>query len=143
MVNGNRRKVDFVGIGAQKCATSWIYNALKEHPDVYVSDPKELDFFSCHYNLGFFWYDQHFRDAGNAGVAGEISPSYLCDLSAPERAFEYNSRLKVIVVLREPVERAYSNHLHEVRSGRTLVVCNRFHKWPGKQPHVPRAVEIP
>ena len=108
-------KPDFIGIGAQKCASTWVYRVLKDHPEVYVSEQKELNYFSYYYDRGHQWYINHFAEKTEANKAGEISTSYLCDPRAPLRAYSYNPDLQVIVTLRDPVERAFSNHLHEIR----------------------------
>lgn len=110
-------KPGFLGIGAQKCASTWIYRVLEAHPDTCMSSPKELDFFSYHYHFGFNWYESHFLDCGSALIAGDNSPSYFCDPLAAERAFAYNPDFKVVVALRDPIKRMYSNHLHEIRLG--------------------------
>lgn len=109
--------VTFLGIGAQKCASTWVYKILQEHPDVFVSDPKELDFFSHNYNCGFQWYLKYFNEGIDKKIFGEISPSYFYDRSAPKRVFDYNPEMKIIITLRDPIDRAYSNHLHEIRIG--------------------------
>lgn len=110
-------KPGFIGIGAQKCATTWLYRVLEDHPQAALSQPKELHFFSAHFDRGYRWYERHF-DAGAGKLAvGEYSTSYLCSLDAVSRAHAYNRAFRLIVALRDPVERAYSNHLHEVRAG--------------------------
>lgn len=111
------RKPTFLGIGAQKCASTWIHRILDTHPEVCVSDPKELDFFSCHFDRGYDWYERFFAGAGEAGAVGEISPSYFYNEAAAERARAYNPDFRILVSLRDPVERMFSNHLHEVRKG--------------------------
>ena len=110
-------KPTFLGIGAQKCASSWIRNVLHDHPEVFVSHPREVDFFSYHYNRGYTWYERHFDHAGTAKAIGEISPSYFCDPLAPAWVREYQRDVKLILTLRDPIARAFSNHLHEIRMG--------------------------
>lgn len=108
----------FLGIGAQKCASTWIYRILENHPQICVSTPKELDFFSCYFDRGYGWYESHFAQATAAHIAaGEVSPSYFYNPLAVKRAHEYNPDFKILVSLRDPVDRMYSNHLHEVRKG--------------------------
>lgn len=107
----------FIGLGGQKCASSWLYMVFRDHPDVFVTVPKELDFFSAFYDRGFQWYESFFAVADGKAAIGEISPSYLPDRDAPARAHAYNPDFRIIVALRDPVERAYSNHLHDVRLG--------------------------
>jgi len=107
----------FLGIGAQKCASSWVRDVLDAHPEVFVSQPGEVDFFSHHYNRGYNWYQRHFDHAGDARAIGEISPSYFCDPLAPARVRDYLPEVRLIVTLRDPLARAFSNHLHEIRKG--------------------------
>ena len=106
----------FIGIGAQKCATTWIADVLGGHPDIFVPERKELDFFSHHYNRGFAWYRRFFEEAGEA-IMGEVSPSYFTDLAAAERIRAAFPEMRLVLALRDPVERAFSNHLHELRKG--------------------------
>jgi hypothetical protein len=106
-----------IGIGAQKCASSWVHAALGVHPQIGVSDPKEVDFFSYYFDRGYQWYETHFAHAAARQVRFEASPSYLHDPRTPERVHAYNPAMKILAMLRDPVDRAYSNHLHEVIKG--------------------------
>ena len=108
-------KPTFIGLGGQKCASSWLYVVFSDHPDAFVSSPKELNFFSAFYDRGAQWYESHFTDAVGRQAVGEISPSYLPDWNAAPRAYAYNADFRIVVALRDPVERAYSNHLHDIR----------------------------
>ena len=114
-------KPQFFGIGAQKCATVWLYNILSSHPQISLpmSDDgdKDTKFFSYFYDRGFEWYERYYSNLKNE-VMGELSTSYFCNPSAPERINGYAKDVKLIVNLRNPVERAYSNHKHEIRLGR-------------------------
>lgn len=110
--------VNFIGVGAQKCASSWVYDVLADHPQAAVPDIKELDFFSYHYERGMRWYEAQFGAAAlRARAVGEISPSYLHEAGVVERAKAYNPRLRILVSLRDPVERALSQHRHLARLG--------------------------
>ncbi|MEO1681216.1 MAG: sulfotransferase domain-containing protein [Pseudomonadota bacterium] len=106
-----------IGIGAQKCASSWVHAVLGAHPEVGVSDPKELDFFSYYFDRGYRWYEDHFAEFVGRTARFESSPSYFYDPRSPERARTYAPNLRVLAMLRDPVMRAYSNHLHEVVKG--------------------------
>lgn len=110
-------KPTFIGLGGQKCASSWLYRIFDDHPDAYVSSPKELNYFSAFYDRGQQWYERHFVASVGRLAIGEISPSYLPDRDAPARARAYNPGFRLLVALRDPVERAYSNHLHDLRLG--------------------------
>lgn len=105
----------FIGIGVQKSATTWIYDNLHDHPEVCVSEVKEINFFSHHYDHGFQWYERHFAPSDRTQIRGEISPSYFYEPAVPERIARYAPTVKLLLVLRDPVERAISNHKHEVR----------------------------
>ncbi len=111
-------RIDFVCIGAQKCATTWLHDVLATHPQVSMPvDVKEVDFFSAKFDRGFQWYERHFAPDTAAAVRGEVSPSYLCSADAPARVQAYNPAMKIILIARDPVARAESNHKHEVRVG--------------------------
>lgn len=109
------RKVGFLGIGAQKCATSWLHDVLLTHPNVATSQRKELNYFTANYERGAYWYEDQFDFTETATIAGEFSPNYFLSKDAVERAFDYNPDFRLIALLRDPVERAFSNHLHEIR----------------------------
>lgn len=111
-------RATFIGIGAQKCASTWLYAMLRDHPQVVVSERKELNFFSYGYENGLRWYDNNFPERPGARQVGEISPSYLHEAGVVERARRYNANLQILVSLRDPVERALSQHRHMVRLGR-------------------------
>jgi len=106
-----------IGIGAQKCASSWLHAALGIHPEIGVSDPKEVDFFSYYFDRGYRWYEGHFAGTPGRRAYFEASPSYLHDPRAPERVRAYDPAMKILLLIRDPVERAYSNHLHELVKG--------------------------
>lgn len=110
------RKPTYVGIGAQKCASTWLHRILAEHPQVAVPEVKEVDFFSYRYDHGYEWYERRFAER-DAVAVGEISPSYFCEPAVPERVARYVPDAKILVSLRDPVQRALSNHRHEVRAG--------------------------
>lgn len=110
-------RVGFLGIGAQKCATSWLHHVLSQHPQVRASEPKELNYFTANYDRGALWYESHFAGAAPGAICGEASPTYFFSADAPARAHAYNPAMRLIAVLRDPVARAFSNHLHEIRKG--------------------------
>ena len=120
MSTGPATRPTYVGIGAQKCASTWLHRILAEHPEVAVPETKEIDFFSYHYDHGYQWYERCFDGARPARARGEISPSYFCEPSVPERVARFLPQAKLLVSLRDPVERALSNHRHEVRAGHLI-----------------------
>jgi hypothetical protein len=113
---------DFIVIGAQKGGTTFFYNRLtKRHPYVEGAAKKEVHFFSRHFDRGVGWYMSHFptptRRNGRWVLTGEASPYYLYHPHAARRAAEVVPHAKLIVLLRNPVDRAYSHYNHQVKIG--------------------------
>ena len=108
-----RRLPDFIGIGAQKCATTWLSEVLRRHPDVFLPPEKELDFFASDvlHDRGEDWYANWFSRAGSSKVCGEYSVAYMdyAEKVAP-RVAELVPDVKLIAILRNPVRRAYSHY---------------------------------
>jgi hypothetical protein len=119
MVNHKTTRVDFFGIGVQKSATTWLFDCLEQHPQVLTASGganKELNFFNHNFELGYPWY--HARFAFDGRPAGEFSPLYFYDRNVPARLYAYRPDARLVVSLRNPVDRAFSQHLHEVRRNR-------------------------
>lgn len=125
--------VDFFIVGAPKAGTSSLYWYLNEHPDVVMSDPKEPNYFtqietkelykSQDYRRAFKTINSedeyHALFQGHGKRLGECSVSYLFYPQVAERIFEYNSDAKIIICLRDPVERALSHFDMDKRLGFT------------------------
>jgi hypothetical protein len=112
--------VDFMYVGVQKAGSSWLYQALSRHPQLVLGrggDDKDTCFFSYHYDRGYEWYERHFHRRGDGRLVGEISTSYFACADAPVRIARYNPAMKLVLCLRNPVDRVISNHLHEIRLG--------------------------
>ena len=112
------RGPDFLGLGAQKAGTSWIYSCLYDHPQLCIPI-KELHFFNrdANWARGISWYEQQFARCNAATRAGEFSTSYLADPVAPQRIHDHYPRMRMIACLRNPAERAFSNFLNDVQAG--------------------------
>lgn len=108
---------NFLMIGAQRCATTWLYFCLRQHPDVYLPFIKEIDFFSRYYDKGFDWYSRYFRLWRGQRAVGEITPSYLYMEGAAERIKRDLGEVRLIVCLRNPVDRAFSQYRKHLRAG--------------------------
>jgi len=104
----HKPKVDFIGIGVNKSATSWIVQCLREHPQVSCSQPKETHFFSNNFSRGIKWYSSCFRSKKEGDIIGEYSPDYLQNPDSPKRIKEFYPNAKLIVCLRNPVDRVIS-----------------------------------
>jgi len=75
----------FLAVGAAKTGTSWLHQCMREHPNIFVPERKEIDFFSWNHNNGPKWYRTFFSARENKEEAGEISPSYMVSEEAPKR----------------------------------------------------------
>jgi hypothetical protein len=109
-------------IGAQRCGTSSLFKYLGAHPQCSSSIRKEVRFFSEYYEKGPAWYRAHFpmtinRSNGRRRVNFEATPDYMLDPRVPERAVRLLPEFQVIVLMRNPVERAYSQYWHNRRLG--------------------------
>lgn len=127
-------RVSFIGIGAQKAASSWLHDILSDHPQVVMPAVKELDFFSYHYENGAAWYERQFESRPAALQVGEVSPSYLHEPAVIERARHYSVDLRIVVSLRDPVQRALSQHRHLVRLGMVDAADTRFESALARNP---------
>jgi hypothetical protein len=110
------RLPDFLIGGAPRSGTTWLYWLLDRHPAVYMAKPvkPEPKFFLVDdlYQKGIEFYARTwFGDAGDAEIAGEKSTDYLESAAAAERIGRDLPNVKLVFILREPVERAYSNYL--------------------------------
>lgn len=118
---------DFLIIGAQRGGTSSLYRYLGAHPDVFPSVRKETEFFSSYIGRGQGWYRAHFptrrtlaiheRRHGAAAQTFEATPDYLFDPRAPANVAAALPEARLIVLLRDPVERAFSHYRHMRRLG--------------------------
>ncbi|MFY9915406.1 MAG: sulfotransferase domain-containing protein [Nocardioidaceae bacterium] len=108
---------NFLYIGTSKAGSTWLFNALALHPDVYLASNKGLYYFDQHFDRGQSWYLDQFEAADGATAAGEISHSYLSSPEAAPRIAELNAAMRLLVCLREPVDRAFSDYLDLVKNG--------------------------
>lgn len=111
----------FIVIGGQRCGTTSLFDYLSTHPAVRPSFRKEIHYFDIHYDRGTSWYRSHFalnRDLGPGMTTGDATPNYLAYSKAPERAWDLVPEAKLLVLLRDPVERTHSSWRLNRRSGR-------------------------
>jgi hypothetical protein len=109
---------DFVVIGASKGGTHWLNECLREHPDVYLTpDVHEIFFFDQHFDRGVQWYARYFRGWAGQKRIGDVTPTYLAHPLAPQRVHEVIPAATLLVSLRNPIDRAWSNYLHLWRKG--------------------------
>lgn len=104
---------DFIGIGAPKCGTTWLSSCLQSHPSVFIPNVKEIVYFSSEKKLsrGVDWYINHFNNRLDSQVAGEFSVPYLNGgKDTARRIADLNPEMKIIAVLRNPIERTISHY---------------------------------
>lgn len=112
---------NFFLVGTPRAATTSLWEWLRGHPEIYMSPLKETHFFAS-------WkpatvpsvssereYLRLFKGARERKVVGEASPTYLSDPNAPGRIKEVSPDARILIVLRDPVTRAYSNYWHDLR----------------------------
>lgn len=127
---------DFLIIGAAKSGTTALYHYLKQHPQIYMSPTKETEFFAFEGEILNFQgpgdmprrsithiddYQAQFQGVVDETAIGEASPLYLYSSKAPERISHYVPQAKLIVILRDPIARAYSQFLMFIRDGRETI----------------------
>lgn len=110
-----RATPSFIIIGTQKGGTTSLYNYLAKHPNVEPAFQKEIHFFSKYYDNGFNWYRSNFPFYKPDFITGEASPNYIFCPYSPKRVFEALPDVKLIVLLRNPVDRAFSHYHHKLR----------------------------
>lgn len=108
---------DFVCLGVQKGGTTTLHEMLKNHPKAYLPKEKETHFFSNNYDKGTTWYENIFKDCGREQLCGEITPYYLYHPLAAGRMLKIIPNAKLIILLRDPVDRAISQYFHSRRLG--------------------------
>lgn len=111
---------NLVIIGAMKCGTSALHRYLQIHPDIFMSNEKELDFFieGKNWEKGRAWYESMFT--GEAKIYGESSPDYTNHPAmkrVPERMHSIIPEAKLIYMVRHPIERIVSQYMHNLWSG--------------------------
>ena len=103
----------FIGIGAPKAGTTWLSNALYDHPNICMPVRKETDFFSYRYRDHSIEYYESLFECGEAPQAvGEFSTGYLSHPQVPARIASDLPGVRLLAVLRNPVEQVYSHYWH-------------------------------
>lgn len=104
------RDPNFLIIGSPKSGTTALAQFLGDHPDIFISEPKEPHFFDAHYVEGMDTYvREHFKGRRHEALAGEATPSYLLIPFAAQRIRLHLPSARLIAILRHPVDRAYSS----------------------------------
>ena len=117
---------NFIIAGTVRSGTTSLYYNICEHPSVLPADSDEIGFFDSNYNLGTNWYRSMFptekemkqvKKETNFAITGEDTPFYFWKKEAAERIFNLLPNCKIIIILRNPIDRAYSNYQLGKRTG--------------------------
>jgi len=156
-----KSKPSFFIVGAQKSGATSLHSYLSDRKGFRGSVPKEVHYFDRDENhcKGNKWYEKHFsmgKRAGGSCLSFEATPTYLHRSKVPRRIYEYNPESKIIIILREPVSRAFSawnmykqwanekivpnRMLNDVKSGRTNNIYDVFFK--GRCPSFGEYIDI-
>ena len=113
---GRRRKIDkldFILAGAQKSGTTALHYFFEKHPRITMGDQQEIHFFDdddlFSATVDYDLLHRHFRPVARSTIAGECSPSYLYWRPAAERIWKYNAQIKLLFLLRNPIDRAFAH----------------------------------
>lgn len=104
-------------MGAQKSGTSTLHQLLSCHPEIYLPKCKEVHYFSLHDHQSLNWYGNHYQEANSHQLCGDITPYYLFHPRCPRSIHQALPKVKLIVLLRDPVERTISQFFHAKRHG--------------------------
>lgn len=121
MILNNDGKPDFLIIGAAKCGTTSLYKRMSMHPQIFMSTPKEPEYFARNdvFNKGDEYYQNLFSDAEERQICGEASTLYSLTTCFPKTVSRMHNTLpnaKLIYVLRDPIDRAYSYYTQLVKN---------------------------
>jgi hypothetical protein len=113
----SRRLPDFLIIGAAKSGTTSLFHYLSQHPQIKPARKKEIHFFDINYSKGVNWYRAYFPIRKKNQLAFEASASYYCYPDVPQRIHDLIPTVKIIMVVRNPIDRAWSHYWEAVDRG--------------------------
>lgn len=102
--------VTFLVVGCERCGTTWIDAALRTHPDVFLPVQKQTYFFDRNFEEGPDWYLANFVETGDATAVGEVATGYCLPHAVPRMA-ALLPHARLIMAMRNPIDRAYSNYM--------------------------------
>lgn len=132
---------NFLICGARKSGTTSIWASLKTHSKVYMPNLKEPSFFTSSniqgssFHKGIEWYKTLFQEVTTETAIGEASTSYLHDIDSPKLIFNTLNNPKLIVILRNPIDRSYSDYWEYVKNGTINTSFDHFFKSKNKHYH--------
>lgn len=112
------RMPNFIHIGPGKTGSTWLHEVLIRHPQIFMTEAKDLYFFDRYYDRGLDWYVSQFSAAKpEHTVVGEVCQHYLFSPDAPKRLHDCLPQVRLMVTLREPAARAFSSYLYQSKHG--------------------------
>lgn len=107
------KRTNFFLAGCQKTGSTWLYRVFTEHPEIFVPNKDAIHYFDINYWRGDEWYSTWFDgvDSNNKLIV-DPTPSYIRDPYAPKRIFDYNKEAKILFIVRNPIDRAFSHYWH-------------------------------
>lgn len=112
------RPVDLFHVGPQKSATTFVYECLRRHPDVACPQEYSIHYFDMHYHRGTEWYAGFFEHAGPRQKLFDPTFTYIRSSRAPRRIARHNPDARIVLCLRDPIERAFSHYWHDKKKGK-------------------------
>lgn len=108
---------NFIIAGAMRSGTTSMARWLGDHPDVFMAEIKEVHYFDRQYDRGPDWYGSHFEGAKDEKAIGEATPNYLYNEEALARISQDVPSVSLVIILRDPIDRAYSHYHHRLARG--------------------------
>lgn len=130
------KPVECFHIGPQKAATTWVYQCLAEHPEIACPPEDTIHYFDIFYTKGRNWYSRFFKNAKRGQKLFDPTYTYIRSPWVPERIYKENPKAKIVICIRDPIERAFSHYWHEKKKknisfefGDVLTNYDLFSSW--------------
>ena len=104
-------------IGPQKTATTWVYKCLRDHDGIFVPKVNMINYYDIKYYKGAKWYKNFYNDAEGGDLLFDPTMTYVRSPWAPRRIARDNPDAKIMLCLRDPIDRAFSHYWHEKKKG--------------------------
>lgn len=129
----NGKMPNYIYIGPGKTGSTWLFEFFKYHPEIYVTPAKDLYFFDQFFDRGMNWYAKQFSGATSEKVVAEICHDYIVSPEAPPRLASSLPGVKLMMILREPIDRTFSAYLYRMKHG----ICEtRFEEALNERPEI-------
>lgn len=122
---------NFLWVGMEKAASTWIYDCLQEHPEVFLPPHRsEVHFFDRNYHKGIDFYKSFYKKHRHQKAAGDITPSYIQEPKIASLIASHLPHAKILICLRNPVDRLFSDYLHLARIGQIDLTFDEYSQHP-------------